>query len=110
MVITIVKLHSISDVYRQASSGRSDLPDNVCAMPPAPGRTLPALWPPGDDGVEHRTYAGDIGRIIHVDCALDRIKDTVERLVHTWSTCGASSGAIAAADLPLLRELARDVL
>src|SRR5262249_15965602 len=79
-------------------------------MPPAPGRAFPALWRPGDDGVEHRAHSRDIGRIIHVDRTLDRIKDAVERLGYAWSTRGTSPGAIAPADLPLLRELARDGL
>src|SRR2546428_14170777 len=41
---------------------------------------------------------------------LCRIEHAVERLTHTRDARGASPGAIAAADLPLLRELARDGL
>src|SRR5882762_122476 len=111
MVMLLVKLPQRRGVYRQASSGRSDLPDNVCTMPPAQGRRLfPALWSPGDDGIEHCAHPGDIGRIIHIDRTLCRIEHAVERLTHTRDARGASPGAIAAADLPLLRELARDGL
>src|SRR5712692_5079651 len=73
-------------------------------------RSFPALWPPGDDGIEHRAHPGYIGRIIHIDRALRRIEHAIERLAHARGTHGTSPGAIVPADLPLLHELACDGL
>ena len=87
-------------VIAQGTNLAGDVPctqGEACVWPESP-----TLWSPSDDGVQECGCPGDIGRVIHVDCTLHRIKNTIERLALARDTRGAPPGAIATADLPLL--------